>query len=143
MEDTSAIIDPRNERKINDVFTGNRWFMDNSAFRLRKSKQLLDEADKSGAVPTHFKQKTGLVEINLRAIVQKPEPAAAAAAGAPVAAGKAKPEPPETASVLKRPVRPAPAPTDREGRIVPGSQEDSSSAPEPDGEPAPDGEVAE
>ena len=27
MKDTESIIDPRNERKINDIFTGNRWFM--------------------------------------------------------------------------------------------------------------------
>lgn len=27
MSDTEAIVDPRNDRKIPDVFTGNRWFM--------------------------------------------------------------------------------------------------------------------
>ena len=27
MKDTDEVLDPTNQRKIKDVFTGNRWFM--------------------------------------------------------------------------------------------------------------------
>jgi hypothetical protein len=50
---------------------GNGWYHDPNEVKLDKAKKLLDEAYSKGKAPVHLRQKTELMSINLRAVVDK------------------------------------------------------------------------
>jgi hypothetical protein len=103
-----------------ELDSGNEWFLDEKQSQLPKVKQLLDEADAKGAHPTHYKQKTGLVEINLRQIIEVERPGTDAA--------KKKPEL-EAAEALRVAEKPQPVPSDRRGKVFPGGSKARTAKP--------------
>jgi hypothetical protein len=125
-------------RKVIDseLESGNKWFLEEVDSQLPRVKKLLDEADHGGARPTHFKQKTGLIEINLRGIVTLDEPA-------PDGKPKKKPEL-ESSEAVRVPEKPQPPPTDKRGKVISDEKGAEGAQPEvPVGPVEPEGEVAE
>jgi hypothetical protein len=107
----------RAERISEMLEQGNDWFLDSSAVKLPKARQLLDEADRQGAKAVHYHQKSALVEFNLRSIVY---------VDAPAEGGDEAKKPPELegGSTPRRGEKPVPAATNKRGEIIRGGAGD-------------------
>ena len=93
------------------------WYKDPDRVKLARAKKMLDEAYKDGKIAGRHRQKTSLMTINLRVLVDDPTKKREMGK---VGKKKDVPEEIEGASARYRPSRPAPRKSDDEGKVLPG-----------------------
>jgi hypothetical protein len=96
------------------------WYKDPERVKLARAKKMLDEAYKGSKIAARHRQKTSLMTINLRVLVNDPTKKVKMGK---VGKKKDVTEEIEGASARYRPSRPAPRKTDDRGRVLPGEDD--------------------